>query len=372
MFDRGQEYPQSIFQGRFLLTKLIGKGGFGEVYEGIQTSNNDAVAIKMERNTGKPSFLFHEAHVIQDIQKVRSQDGIAAIATLKYYGQEGDYRVIIMTLHGPSLESILEKMKRFSLKTTVMLADQMLTRLEHVHSVGYIHRDLKTDNFLLGKGVNCQRIFLIDFGLSTKYRTSSCGHRELVTGKSFLGTSRFASLNTHKGLSQSRRDDMEQLVYIMTYMYRGRLPWTGLNIKDYDTKEKHIGKLKEQVPVNEICAKCPRQFSYLLFYVRNMAFTETPHYEMCHALLHSILEEMDPPEQIDNIFDWDPRAKEIKKPDSLQDGTPLRINIAEKKTSSQAIDGLANIVSSAKAQGMPSGNGTHNQPQNIVSIGNRE
>ncbi|KPI83858.1 putative protein kinase putative casein kinase I [Leptomonas seymouri] len=356
---------KSIFQGRFLLIKLLGKGGFGEVYAAVQTSNNEVVAVKMEKNT-RNSFLFHEARVMQDIQKTPTKDGISGIAMLKYFGQEGDYRVLIMSLHGASLEDFHEKLGHFSLKTTVMLADQMLSRLEYIHSVGYVHRDLKTDNFLVGKGSFSNRIFMIDFGLSSKYIGSDGKHREMSTGKYFLGTSRFASLRTHQGYSQSRRDDLEQLVYIMIYMYRGRLPWSGLNIKDPVVKELKVGQIKAELSYSQICAKCPQEFEHLLFYARNMEFCEEPQYDMCHALLQSVLDSMSPPESMDYVFDWNVSAsnKSGRQPISPRDEiAPFNANAASPP----------NLLSDADGRAMFSGFGSSSKPhEKIFSIGDRD
>lgn len=365
---------KSIFQGRFVLTRLLGKGGFGEVYAGIQTSNDEPVAVKLEKITGRSSFLFHEARVMQDIQKTPTKDGIAGIATLKYFGQEGDYRMLIMSLHGSSLETLHEKLGRFSLKTTVMLADQMLARLEYIHAAGYVHRDLKPDNFLVGKGAYAHRIFMIDFGLSSKYLTSEGAHREMTSGKSFLGTSRFASLRTHQGYSQSRRDDIEQLVYMMVYMYRGRLPWSGLNIKDREQKEKKIGDLKSQLKPGDICAKCPRQFEDLLYYARGMGFTEKPQYEMCSVLIRSVLDEMSPPEKLDNQFDWVSRHSSTPKAPLSPTNDTSPVNEAVIRNGKVSPDGTGsapNVFSNAKGKGLLSG--FESTPtQQVLATGDRD
>ncbi|EKG02157.1 protein kinase, putative,casein kinase I, putative [Trypanosoma cruzi] len=293
----------TLFQGKFRLDRLLGKGGFGEVYAGVQVSTGEPVAVKLERNKGR-CFLFHEARVMQDIQNSMPGRTTPGIPELKYFGQEGDFRILIMSLLGPSLEDLHAKLGRFSLKTTVMLADEMLSRLEFIHSVGYIHRDLKPDNYLLGVGRNVRHLYLIDLGLSVRYRSTNGEHREMATGKSFVGTSRYASLRTHKGFSQSRRDDMEQLSYILIYLYRGHLPWSGLRMKDREAKEKAIGEIKQKLTTAQICSKCPSQFEDLLNYSRKLEFAESPQYEMCRILIASVLDTIGPNVKHDFQYDW--------------------------------------------------------------------
>ncbi|KEG06830.1 putative protein kinase, putative,casein kinase I [Trypanosoma grayi] len=295
--------PVTLFQGKFKLSRLLGKGGFGEVYAGVQVSTGEPVAVKLERIKGR-CFLFHEARVMQDIQNSTPNRAAPGIPELKYFGQEGDFRILIMSMHGPSLEDLHANLGRFSLKTTVMLSDEMISRLEFLHSVGYIHRDLKPDNFLLGVGKLARHIYLIDLGLSIRHRSSDGVHREMATGKSFVGTSRYASLRTHQGFSQSRRDDMEQLVYVLIYLYRGHLPWSGLQIKDREAKEKAIGEIKQKLTAAQICSKCPRQFEDLLIYARKMEYTEGPQYEMCRILMSSVFGAIGPNVKHDYQYDW--------------------------------------------------------------------
>lgn len=360
-----QKAPSSIFQGKFTLDKLLGKGGFGEVWQGTQVSSGERVALKLERNSGR-SFLFHEARVMQDLQTFCPGTPTAGIPTLKYFGQEGDYRVLIMTVHGPSLEDLHEHLGKFSLKTTAMLADQMISRLEFVHSVGYVHRDLKPDNFLMGLGKLSHHVYLIDYGLSTRYVSGTTGqHREMTTGRNFVGTTRYASLRTHQGVSQARRDDMEQLAYILVYLYRGRLPWSGLQIKDRDEKEKAIGDLKEKLPTSKICERCPRQFEDLLLYTRKMDFEEQPQYEMCRMLMASVLDELGPALG-KNDFEYDWVVK--KRPQNTTDAGAQSTTSPRSPVNSGSGVGMG-VLSSAQGRGVFSGVGSD---QDITSLGGFE
>lgn len=354
--DAPIEVPRMLFGGRFRIQSLLGSGGFGDVYRGIQESTKSPVAIKMEKITSRASFVFHEARVMQDIQK-KPNDGPPALALLKYFGQEGSYRMLIMNLMGRSLEDIHEKRRRFSLKTTLMLGIQMISRLEFVHSCGYVHRDLKPDNFVLGLNEFKNRIYLIDFGLSSRFLTSEGSHREEQSGKNFVGTARYASARTHEGFSQSRRDDLEQLVYVLIYLYRGRLPWSGLQIMNRDEKERKIGTLKRAISFGDICRGCPRLFILLLNYSRKMKFDEDPAYEMIRSLMRKEL--TDRKEPCDYIFDWDPEAK-----------VPSASSPQQSSTTSPSMEDVLAMQGSLQVQSDAAGHGILSGPesQDITSL----
>jgi serine/threonine protein kinase len=149
------------------------------------------------------------------------------VPTIHWFGSEGDYNVMVLDLLGPSLEDLFQYCgKKFSLKTTLMIADQIITRLEDLHNKNFIHRDMKPDNFLVGKGPKQDLINMIDFGLAKRFRDPKTQeHIPYRDGKSLTGTARYASLNCHVGVEQARRDDLESLCFIMVYFIKGSLPW---------------------------------------------------------------------------------------------------------------------------------------------------
>ncbi|KAH1147603.1 hypothetical protein GLYMA_15G171500v4, partial [Glycine max] len=213
----------------------IGSGSFGEIYSGTNIQTNEEVAIKLENVKTKHPQLLYESKLYRVLQ------GGTGIPDVRWFGVEGDYNVLVMDLLGPSLEDLFNFCSRkLSLKTVLMLADHMINRVEFVHSKSFLHRDIKPDNFLMSLG---WQVYCIDFGLAKKYRDSSTHqHIPYRENKNLTGTARYASMNTHLGIEQSRRDDLESLGYVLMYFLRGSLPWQGLKAGTKKHKYERISE----------------------------------------------------------------------------------------------------------------------------------
>eukprot|EP01036_Dinobryon_divergens_P041807 gene41807-55459_t len=183
---------------KFRVGPKIGSGSFGEIYGGTNVHTGEEVAIKLEPLKSKHPQLLYESKIYRVLQ------GGYGVPAVKWFGSEGDYNVLVIDLLGPSLEDLFNFCgKRFSLKTVLMLADQMIARLEFMHSRSYIHRDVKPDNFLIGTGPRKHICHVIDFGLAKKYQDPRNGrHIPYIEGKNLTGTARYASINTHLGIEQ--------------------------------------------------------------------------------------------------------------------------------------------------------------------------
>jgi casein kinase 1 len=186
----------------FKLTKKLGSGAFGEIFHAVNIKNNKEVAVKLESSNTRHPQLFYEAKLYNYLN---SSEGVTSnhdigLPQVYYSGTEEDYNVMVMDLLGPSLEDVFNKCKRkFSLKTVLMLADQMLARIEFLHTKSFLHRDIKPDNFLMGIGNNEHRRYIVDFGLAKRYVGKDGRHIPYRDNKNLTGTARYASLNTHLG-----------------------------------------------------------------------------------------------------------------------------------------------------------------------------
>ncbi|CAD6185063.1 unnamed protein product [Caenorhabditis auriculariae] len=240
---------------KFRLGRKIGSGSFGDIYLGQHVQTNEEVAVKLECVKSRHPQLHIESKLYRVMQ------GGIGIPEIRWCGLEGEYNVMVMELLGPSLEDLFTFCQRkFSLKTVLLLADQMLSRIEYIHMRDYIHRDIKPDNFLMGLGKRGNLVYIIDFGLAKKYRDSKNQHIGYRDNKNLTGTARYASVNTHKGIEQSRRDDMESLGYVFMYFNRGSLPWQGLKAVNKRQKYELISERKISTKIEDLCAGFPEPF----------------------------------------------------------------------------------------------------------------
>jgi len=283
---------------RFRLGRKIGSGSFGEIYLGTNIQTNEDVAIKLENVKTKHPQLLYESKLYRILQ------GGTGIPNVRWFGVEGDYNVLVMDLLGPSLEDLFNFCSRkLSLKTVLMLADQMINRVEFVHSKSFLHRDIKPDNFLMGLGRRANQVYVIDFGLAKKYRDSTTHqHIPYRENKNLTGTARYASMNTHLGIEQSRRDDLESLGYVLMYFLRGSLPWQGLKAGTKKQKYDKISEKKVSTSIEALCRGYPTEFASYFHYCRSLRFDDKPDY----AYLKRIFRDLFIREgfQFDYVFDW--------------------------------------------------------------------
>jgi casein kinase 1 len=284
--------------GKYRLGRKIGSGSFGDIYIGTNVQSGEEVAIKLESIKSKHPQLLYESKLYKILA------GGVGVPNVHWYGVEGDYNVMVIDLLGPSLEDLFSFCNRkLSLKTVLMLADQMVNRIEYVHAKNFIHRDIKPDNFLIGLGKKANQVHIIDFGLAKKYRDPKTQqHIPYREGKNLTGTARYASVNTHLGIEQSRRDDLEAVGYVLMYFNRGSLPWQGLKANGKKEKYEKIMEKKMSTPIEVLCKHFPSEFVTYLNYCRSLRFEDRPDYAYLRRLLKDLF--FREGYQYDFVFDW--------------------------------------------------------------------
>ncbi|KAI5680074.1 hypothetical protein M9H77_01301 [Catharanthus roseus] len=287
-----------VVGGKFKLGRKIGSGSFGELYLGVNIQNGEEVAIKLEPVKTKHPQLQYESKIYMLLQ------GGTGIPNLKWFGVESEYNVMVIDLLGPSLEDLFNYCNRkFSLKTVLMLADQLINRVEYMHSRGFLHRDIKPDNFLMGLGRKANQVYVIDFGLAKKYRDlQTHKHIPYRENKNLTGTARYASVNTHLGVEQSRRDDLESLGYVLMYFLRGSLPWQGLKAGTKKQKYDKISEKKMVTSIEMLCKSYPSEFMSYFHYCRSLRFEDKPDYSYLKRLFRDLF--IREGYQFDYVFDW--------------------------------------------------------------------
>ncbi|KAL1539654.1 Casein kinase 1-like protein 11 [Salvia divinorum] len=283
---------------KFKLGRKIGCGSFGELFLGVNIQSGEEVAVKLEPVKTKHPQLHYESKIYMLLQ------GGTGIPNLKWFGVEGEYNIMVIDLLGPSLEDLFNYCNRkFSLKTVLMLADQLINRVEYMHSRGFLHRDIKPDNFLMGLGRKANQVYIIDFGLAKKYRDlQTHKHIPYRENKNLTGTARYASVNTHLGVEQSRRDDLESLGYVLMYFLRGSLPWQGLKAGTKKQKYDKISEKKMLTPIEVLCKSYPSEFISYFHYCRSLRFEDKPDYSYLKRLFRDLF--IREGYQFDYVFDW--------------------------------------------------------------------
>ena len=268
---------------KYKLLNEIGKGSSGYVYSGENIITKTKVAVKLEERLSPDNLLQSEASFLSLLKA----PGFPKIIS---YGINKKYNILIEQLLGENLEQVWAIINNFTIKDLAMMAIQIIDRIEYVHSKDIVYRDVKPKNFLLGLD-DKTFLYLIDFGISRKYRSSRGKHLKYsLTGK-FYGTLKFSSYNATRGVEQSRRDDLESIGYTLVFLSGEKLPWQDYELKgNYDkTNYNKILELKKTTKPELICRRLPEEFVEYIKYCKNLKFEENPDYEKLRNLFRQVL-----------------------------------------------------------------------------------
>ena len=283
-----------IFFNKYRIIKNIGEGSFGQIYSAKY--NNKWFALKFENRLKNQNLLENEGHIMSYLQS-------KFLPSIYSFGFSGEYNVLVMELMGKSLENIFENSnpKKFSVNCVAKLGLKMVEILEYIHNMHIIHRDIKPDNFVLGRGEKCKNLYILDFGLAKKYRSSrTLKHYPMIKKKNLTGTARYASINALNGLTQSRRDDLEAVGYVLLYFLRGKLPWQGIHVKKKEDRYHRIMEIKMETSPKDLCEGFPQEFESYVKYCRGLEYKEDPDYNYLKKLFNNVLKDYS-----ENTFDWD-------------------------------------------------------------------
>ncbi|KAL0485309.1 casein kinase [Acrasis kona] len=322
----------------FLVGHKVGNGSFGTIYAGKNVATNEDVAIKIEPLRIKnPQLLFesrlyrhlgmdgsanyhhspisgpNSMPIIENERRTNSTTALNAdsghafpigFPKLHWYGVEDSYNVMIIDFLGPCIEDLFDFCRnRLSLKSVLMLADQILSRIEYLHSKCIIHRDIKPENFLMGRGSKGHHIYLVDFGLAKRFIDEKTNqHIKFRKNISLIGTARYTSTNSHLGFEQSRRDDLESIGYVLVYLLKGQLPWQGLRAKTKEQRHTLIGKKKISTSIKSLCQGLPSEFVQYFQHVRSLQFEDVPDYTYLRRIFIELFNKKN--YVLDFEYDW--------------------------------------------------------------------
>ena len=291
-----------IFFSKYKAIKKLGEGSFGKVYKAEY--NGDNYAIKMENKSKEQGLLELEATIMSYLKGPN-------IPFIKSYGYSGDFNVLVMQLLDKSLEDLINKYNTFSIKTVAMLGYQMVNILQYIHDRHIIHRDIKPDNFVMGAQEDNAKLYILDFGLAKKYRSSrTLVQYPYVKKKKLTGTARYASIHALEAYEQSRRDDLESVGYVLMYFLRGNLPWQGLKVRSKEDRYKKILEKKKETSSQDLCKDFPHEFFEYVDYTKNLEYEENPDYDFLRQKFLDVLKGLN--EEMDYIYDWTTKS-DLKK-----------------------------------------------------------
>ena len=288
---------KTIFR-KYKILKLEGKGAFSAVFSAKNIINNQLVAIKVQNKIYNIGNLEKEAYYLFQLKGI----GIPKYIT---YGNYWNYYILVEELLGKTIGELfkqnINKSNIIRLKDLAMSAIQLIDRIQFIHSNYLLHLDIKPSNFLFGKSDN-SLIYIIDFGMAKKYRSSRTGkHIKFSKNNYFAGNLKYSSINTMKGIQPSRRDDLESLGYMIIDLFQ-QLPWENLKCNNHSDLVQKIYTAKSLLSIKMLCKDLPKEMNEYMIYVKSLKFEEEPNYIYLTRIFELILKKIN---KINDLnFSW--------------------------------------------------------------------
>ena len=254
-----------IIGNKYQLVKKINQGSFGALYQGKNIRTGEIIAIKVEkRSENSTNTLKYEANVYNHLKKINN------FVKLRWFGKDEKYNFLVIDLLGNSLKNeLVRNTSQNNLEIVLNFGKKIINKLMILHENKIIHRDIKPDNILLNLDNSHEDIFLVDFSFCKKYIKSNGEHIQKNKINKLIGSINYISLNVHDLTEPSRRDDLESVIYILIYLYCGKLDWeNSMSITG-------IHEMKKNIIYNQ---NIPVYFRNMLTYVRSLEFNERPNY----------------------------------------------------------------------------------------------
>ncbi|TKR72118.1 hypothetical protein L596_019627 [Steinernema carpocapsae] len=303
-----------IGDGEFQVDVLIGSGGFGDVYL-VKDKDGNKYALKTEYNRAGPaSRIKSEVKCYDAIRKAKKADPTSCTRLLDFHGGGSlpNLKFFIMTLVGPSLEDLLISCE-ISVSTAVRIAIQCFEGIMDLHSVGYVHRDIKLANYVVGL-TNRRMIYLVDMGMVCAVLTKD-DKMPASSKYEFIGTLLYAPRTSHLGLVQTRKDDLESWIYSCVELFApNKLPWTR------ERDRQKVSDMKTEFFKNPgrdpLFQLLPRGFDDIVKKISVMDTLEAPDYKGVRELLDKIAKE----EEVDfeEPFEWEQQNQVAEKMKELE------------------------------------------------------
>ncbi|KAI1732570.1 protein kinase domain-containing protein [Ditylenchus destructor] len=285
---------------RWTIASKLGEGAFGAVYK-VSDKTGD-YALKVEGANEKIQLLKMEVHVLSELKKA----GGRHFCNIEDKGRVENFNYVVMTLVGRSLQDLrnIAPQKRFSSGTAIGVAIQSLESIEDLHSIGYLHRDIKPGNFTIGrKELNeLRKVYVLDFGMCRKFIHEDGTIKQPRQVAGFRGTVKYASIACHRQREMCRQDDIETWLYMVVEFTKGWLPWR--NVKNIDD----IGNMKKDArrEYKLLLGGCPREYVDILKLIDSGQFFDEPKYFEIYNLLRKALIKLGANEF---PYDWEAEAK---------------------------------------------------------------